>query len=280
MIGAIIQARMNATRLPGKVLKEACGKPLLELLVERLKCARHLDEIIIATTISPADDPIEELAKRLSIKYMRGSEEDVLGRYYQAANQFHVDHIVRITGDCPLMDPVIIDHMIEFYMDIKSGVTEYDYLANTLETTFPDGLDVEIFGFGVLKKIHMIADKKYQREHVCTYIIEHPKEFRIKNFTNDKNDKNFPGFRWTLDNPEDYQLIKAIYEGLYPKKKIFLMNDILDFLQENPQLVQINKDLKRNEGFFRSLDKENLSDMEKNEIINNVILKKKIHEVR
>ncbi len=277
MIAAIIQARMNSTRLPGKALKEILGKPVLELLVERLRYSRRLDEIIIATTTSPADNPIEELAERLAVKYTRGSEEDVLSRYYEAAKQFNVDHIMRITADCPLMDPVIIDHMIEAYMDINSGVTEYDYLSNTLETTFPDGLDVEIFGFGVLEKVHMMADKKYQREHVCTYIIEHPKEFRIKNFA---YDKNFSGFRWTLDNPEDYQLIKAIYEGLYLKKKIFLMNDILDFLEKNPQLVEINKSLKRNQGFLNSLDKENLSDAQKKEIVNNVILKRKIYEAR
>ncbi|MCK5503784.1 MAG: glycosyltransferase family protein [Thermodesulfovibrionia bacterium] len=277
MIGAIIQARMNSTRLPGKVLKEVQGKPLLELLIERLRSSRYLDDIIIATTKSEADDSIKELAERLSIKYVRGSEDDVLGRYYQAAKQFKVDHIMRITADCPLIDPSVIDLIIESYMDMDKRIPKYDYLSNTLETTFPDGLDAEIFSFEVLEKINDLSDKKYQREHVCTYIIENPKEFRMKNIV---RDEDLSGLRWTLDNPEDYVLIKAIYEGLYSKKKIFLLNDILDFLEENPELKEINKDLKRNEGFLKSLDKENFSDAEKEEIINNVILKKKVYEAR
>ena len=274
-ISAIIQARMNSTRLPGKVLMEACGKPLLELLIERLKFAQRLNGIIIATSRGGADDPIEKLAQRLLIPCVRGSEDDVLGRYYQAARQFEVDHIVRITGDCPLIDPTVVDLVIDAYMDWEKNRARYDYASNVLQPSFPDGLDLEIFSFEVLEKIHRLSDKKYQREHVCTYVIENPKEFRIRNVAHGQILSNF---RWTLDNPEDCELIKAIYEGLYPVKKLFLLDDILDFLKKNPRIAQLNKDIKRNEGFFRSLDKEGLSEKEKNEIINNVIFKKKIHE--
>jgi spore coat polysaccharide biosynthesis protein SpsF len=277
MVGAIIQARMNSSRLPGKVLKPVLGRPLLELLVERLRFCRRLDDIIIATTAGTEDDPVRDLTERLDIKYVRGSEEDVLDRYFQAARQFQVDHIVRITGDCPLADPVVIDSVIEAYMDVDSGMARYDYLSNATEATFPDGLDVQIFSFDVLERLHQRADKKYQREHVCTYILEHPEAFRTGNM---RCSRDLSRYRWTLDNFEDYELIKAIYEGLYFRKKSFLMEDILKFLEENPGLEGLNKDITRNEGFIRSLDRESLSGAEKADIIDKVMLGKKAHEGR
>lgn len=277
MIAAIIQARMNSTRLPQKVLKEVVGKPLLELLIERLRCCRYLDDIIIATTVGPVDDPIQKMADRLDVKSMRGSDEDVLGRFYEAAKMFNVDHIVRITADCPLIDPVIVDQLIEAYMDFEQGVARYDYLSNTLIPTFPDGLDVEVFSFKVLEKLHHLSTHQYQREHVCTYLVEHPEEFRIKNVV---YHENLSELRWTLDNPEDYELINAIYEALYPVKKIFLFEDILKFLEMDPHLKLINKNFKRNEGFIQSLESQGLSAGEKARIIDNVIHKKRIHEVR
>jgi spore coat polysaccharide biosynthesis protein SpsF len=263
---------MGSTRLPGKVMKKIIGKPLLELLIERLQHCHYLDEIIIATTTNVADEPIKNLAERLSIKYMRGSEEDVLDRYYQAAKGFNIDHIVRITADCPLIDPEVVDRVIISYLNNN---LRYDYVSNTLKPTFPDGLDVEVFSLNVLEKIHKVSDKKYQREHVCGYIIENPDQFIIKNVT---NDKDLSKLRWTVDNPEDYELIKIIFENLYQKKKIFFMEDILRFLSQNPDLLLINSNIERNEGFLRSLAKEELNDAEKKKIIEIVIGKKRINE--
>lgn len=271
MVGAIVQARVNSSRLPGKVLKTVLGRPLLELLIERLTFCRRLDDIIIATTGSPEDDPVRDLAVRLGIKCVRGSEDDVLDRYFQAAREFHVDHIVRITGDCPLADPGVIDGVIEAYMDVESGMARYDYLSNATEPTFPDGLDVQVFSFEVLKRLHQCSQKQYQREHVCTYILENSQEFKTGNL---RCRRDLSHYRWTLDNPEDYELIKAIYEGLYLRKKNFRMEDILEFLKNNPGLENLNKGLTRNEGFIRSLDKDNLSDAQKTDIIEKVILRK------
>lgn len=273
MIGAIVQARMSSTRLPGKVMKKVLDKPLLQLLVERLQHCRFLDEIIIATTANIADDPIQKLAERLSIKYIRGSEDDVLDRYYQAAKRFNIEHIVRITADCPLIDPEIVDRVVKFYI---SDNFKYDYVTNALKPTFPDGLDVEVFSFKTLEKIHKLSDKRYQREHVCGYIIENPGQFIIENFY---NDKNLSGLRWTVDNPEDLELIKIIYENIYPKKKIFFMDDILRFLSQNPDLLKINSNIRRDEGFLLSLEKEGLTDAEKKRIVETIIGKKRIDEV-
>jgi spore coat polysaccharide biosynthesis protein SpsF len=216
MISAIIQARMNSVRLPGKVMKKIFGKAVLELLVERLRYCKSLDDIIIATTTNAADDAIWNLAQNLAVKSMRGSEDDVLGRYYEAAKIFKIDHIVRITADSPLMDPHVVDMMIDTY---KSDHFKYDYVTNTLTPTFPSGLDMEIFSLKTLEKINRFSDKRYQREHVSVYIIENPNQFVIKNVL---NDKDLSGFRWTLDRAEDFELIKIIYENIYPKKRYFL----------------------------------------------------------
>jgi len=276
MVAAIIQARMESTRLPGKVLKDVLGKPLLELLIERLKACQTIDEVIIATSVNPADDPIEKLAQKISVKYFRGSEEDVLDRYYQTAKKFKVDYIVRITADCPLVDPQIVDEVVQVFLKSQTTAEPLDYAANVLKPTYPDGIDVEVFSFKMLNKLQESSTQKYQREHVCTYMAEHPEEFRIKNIP---YHKDLSMHRWTIDNPEDYELIKAIFEGLYPKKKIFYMDDILKFLDEHPGLRNLNAHLVRNAGFISSLEKQGFSEKEKNEIINNVIHKRKIHEI-
>ncbi len=273
MIGAIVQVRMNSTRLPGKVMMKVLGKPLLELLVERLKYCNYLDDIVIATTTNPADDVIQELAEKIQVKYIRGSEEDVLGRFYQAAVEFHLDHIVRITADCPLIDPEIVDSIIKEY--VNSGY-KYDYVSNTLKPTFPDGLDAEVFSFKVLKMIHEIADKKYQREHVCTYLVENPDKFKLKNIANDRDCSRF---RWTVDNPEDFELVKAVFENIYPSRKKFFMKDILGFIDQNPDISSLNSNIARNEGFIESLKKEGFSDAEKNRIIETVIKKKHVNGI-
>lgn len=276
MITAIIQARMNSTRLPGKILKEVCGKPLLELLVERLGCCDKIDEIVVATTADKSNDRVEAAVKQMEASCFRGSEDDVLDRFYQAAKRSNADHVIRITADCPLIDPNVVTKVIDVYLKSQGTEASYDYVSNTLNPTFPDGLDVEIFSFNMLERLHKVSDRAYQREHVCTYMVEHPDEFKIKNVS---HDEDLSSLRWTVDNLEDFELIKEIFEGLYPEKKIFYMEDILGFLERNPRLNELNKDFKRNEGFVSSLNKEGLSDDERNKIIDNVMNRRKLNEV-
>ncbi len=273
MIGIIVQARMGSTRLPGKVMKEVLGRPLLELLIERLRQCRRADELVIATSTSPADDAIAALAEKLSVKLLRGSEDDVLDRYYQAAKKFKLDHIVRITADCPLSDPEIIDRMIEHYAD---GGYPYDYFSNTLKPTFPDGLDAEIFSFAVLEKIERLSQAKYLREHVCGYIIENPGQFRLKNYA---GREDWSSLRLTVDTPEDYELVRLVFEKLYPAKQLFHLDDILELFRREPALAGLNNNSGRNDGFLNSLKKDGLSEAEIERIKNVIIKKERINEI-
>lgn len=238
-VAAIIRARSGSTRLPGKILKLICGKQMLLHVVERISYSKNVDNIIVATTILPEDNHVESLCKENNISFYRGSSEDVLARYYEAAKKFKTDIIIRITSDCPLIDPIILDKMIDEY--IKANKThKLDYLSNTIERTFPRGLDIEIFSFSVLEKSYHEATKQTEREHVTPYIYQHPELFVLKNFTNEK-DMSF--HRWTVDTKEDFQLIEMIYKELYIPNKIFLLNDVLQLFELKPELIKINQNI-------------------------------------
>lgn len=265
MIGAVVQARTGSTRLPNKVMRPVLGKPLLHHLVLRLRASRRIDRIIIATTREPRDAPIAALAEDLGVACTRGSAEDVLDRYYQAAREHRLDHIVRVCGDCPLIDPTVVDRVVDRYLEQLPNI---DYVSNTLTPTYPDGLDVEVFSVQFLATLHRLADRKYQREHVCTYMVENCHLFRCENVA---NDENLTLHRWTVDNEEDFELIRRIIEGLYPAKPLFLMTDILTFLAGHPELVAINRHIQRNEGFIRSLENQGLSREEKEKIVRTVL---------
>jgi len=231
----IVQARTGSMRLPRKVLRTVLGKSMLEHLIIRLRRTKMVDNIIIATTESKEDTAIVEIAGNLGIKSYQGSADDVLDRFYQVARKFGLRHIVRITADCPLMDPSVVDKGIEYYF--SSGA---DYCSNVLERTFPDGEDVEVFSFNALEQAWREAGLSFEREHVTPYIRKHPEQFKLTNF---KNNVNISDKRWTLDREEDFIFIKKVYEGLYPKNPCFGMEDILSFLKENPGLEEINKKL-------------------------------------
>ncbi|MDD1664201.1 MAG: glycosyltransferase family protein, partial [Methanomicrobiales archaeon] len=173
---AIIEARMTSTRLPGKVLLPVLGRPLLDHLIERLKRARTLDQIIVATTTNATDDPVEALARNLGCGCFRGSEEDVLERVLSAAHRFGVDLIVEITGDCPLMDPAIVDILVETYR-----LNRYDYVSNVLERTYPRGMDTQVFPTKVLDEVARLTDDPVDHEHVSLYIYNHPERFSLHN---------------------------------------------------------------------------------------------------
>ena len=250
---AIIQARMGSKRLPGKVLLKILGKTVLGYVIERVKRS-GVDEVIVATSIKDEDAQIADIARCLGVGAYRGSDEDVLDRYYQAAKACGAAHIVRITADCPLIDPYIIYQALKFYF--KSGA---DYCSNALERTFPDGLDMEVFRFDPLKDAWRNADLLSEREHVTTYIIKNGGRFKLVNF---RNKIDLSGKRWTLDREEDYKFIKAVIEGIYPIKPDFHMDDVLDFLKDNPELEDINKDIIPAEGYLKSLKEDRKVDIE------------------
>lgn len=238
-IVAIIQARMTSSRLPGKVLLPAAGKPLLQHEVERVKRSIHIHHIVIATTTNHTDDPVVELADDLGVSYYRGSEEDVLSRYYEAAKTYRADVIVRLTADCPLIDPAIIDQTIQTYLDHSDA---FDYVSNTLTRRFPRGMDTEVFSFQSLETAYFNATQPYEREHVTPYLYLNPNRFRLGEVM---CPEDLSSHRWTVDTPEDYELIRHIIENLYPVHPHFTIQDVLRWLEAHPEWMEINQHIKQ-----------------------------------
>ncbi|GAX88909.1 cytidylyltransferase domain-containing protein [Effusibacillus lacus] len=230
----IVQARMTSTRLPGKVLKTVLGKSLLEFQIERLRRVRLADQIIIATTTNETDQPIVDLCKRLQVSYWRGSEDDVLARYYEAAKEFKADLIVRVTSDCPLIDPEVIDRHIRYYQDHQS---EFDYVSNVHCRTYPRGMDTEVFSFRVLSEAYENAVDCSEREHVTPYLYRNPEFYRIGDLAYDSDQSHH---RWTVDTPEDFELISRILETIYPTNPQFTLRDVLELLELHPEWSAIN----------------------------------------
>jgi spore coat polysaccharide biosynthesis protein SpsF len=230
----IVQARMTSTRLPGKILKKVLGKSLLEYQIERLRRVKLADEIVIATTINETDEPVVKLCNSVSVPYFRGSEEDVLSRYYETAKAHQADLIARVTSDCPLIDPEVIDRVIKFYIDHQ---TKYDYVSNCLERTYPRGMDTEVFSFKVLQEAFLEATALPDREHVTPFIHRQPQRYSLASVNYSENQSDH---RWTVDTPEDFQLIKKIIEVIYPKLPDFTLRDCLNLLEKNPEWSTIN----------------------------------------
>lgn len=246
---AIIQARMGSTRLPGKTLIEICGKPLLQHIIERVQYCEFIDKIVVATTEKKEDCLIVELCEELGIKCYRGSENDVLDRFYQCAKIFEADIIVRITADDPFKDPEVIDKAIKELISDEG----FDYVSNTMKPTFPEGIDIEVFTFKALEKAWKAAVRISEREHVTPYIWSNPDIFRVRNF---ENGVNLSNLRWTLDTPEDLEFARKVYERLYIDNRVFLMKDILVLVNSEPELSKINAGIERNAGYKKSLTKE------------------------
>jgi glutamate-1-semialdehyde 2,1-aminomutase len=255
MLHAILQARLSSSRLPHKVLMTILGKPMLALMIERVKRAKRIDKLIVATSISPDDDAIEALCVQKDVDCFRGSLDDVLDRYYQAALKYRPDHIVRLTGDCPLHDPELIDRVVEFYI-----AGSYDYVCNTTQPTCPDGQDVWVFSFNALESAWKNAKLLSEREHVCPYMKIHPELFRIGSFV---DSQNLSSLRWTVDEPADFEFVKTVYEELYPHKPTFSTVDILALLDRKPSLSQINSEFERDEGFQISLLRDRQNEISK-----------------
>ena len=245
MILCILQARMSSSRFPGKVLKPLLGEPMLLRQIERVKLSTLIDQLLVATSTTANDDLLVQVCQDQDIDVFRGALEDVLDRFYQAALIYKPRQVVRLTGDCPLMDPVLIDNLISYHLE-----NCFDYSSNTIEPTFPDGLDVEIFSFESLCQAWEEAELPSEREHVTQFMINRPKRFKLGNY---KNDTDLSHLRWTVDEELDYELVKIIFENLYPLNPHFSAEEVLAFLKTKPELNNINSCYIRNEGLLKSL---------------------------
>lgn len=247
---AITQARVGSTRLPGKVLKTIGSKTLLEIHLNRILQSKLIDKLKVATTKEPDACNIIAIANKLGVESFCGSLDDVLERFYLAALPENPEYIVRLTSDCPLIDPVEIDKVIEKYL---SG--NYDYASNTLEPTFPDGIDVEIFKFSVLEKAYKDATLKSDREHVTPYIWRNSstKGGIIFKSLSIKGEEDFSKYRLTVDTPEDFNLIENLINHLGINKGWL---EYVDYLNKHPELIKINSKYKRNEGYKKSLKQD------------------------
>lgn len=241
-IVCIIQARMGSTRLPGKVMKKIKGETVLYYVVERVKQSNLIDQIVIATTTNKRDDVIVKEAERLKVDCFRGSEEDVLSRYYGAAQKYDADIVVRITSDCPLIDPKITDKIIRYYLN-NNG---FDLVTNAGpyigNRSYPRGLDVEVFSFDVLKEVFENATAKHQREHVTPYVYENSEQFKIYYVKAEEILKR-PDIRITLDTKQDFELISKIMDHFVTIN--FNSEELINFLDKHPELLRINKNVKQ-----------------------------------
>lgn len=244
----ILQARMGSTRLPGKVLKPILGEPMLAHQINRLSGVKTIDTLLVATSTEQEDDAIEQLCKQLSIPCFRGNKNDVLDRFYQAALAYRPENIVRLTGDCPLIDAEIVTQVVELHLH-----SHHDYTSNCNPPTLPDGLDVEVFTFKALTKAWQHSSKPSEREHVTPYIRNNTQMFSCQNF---HYPTDLSQHRWTVDEEKDFEFVSAIYRHLYKNNNHFALNEILALLAERPELLEINNLISRNEGLIKSEEQD------------------------
>jgi spore coat polysaccharide biosynthesis protein SpsF len=239
MINAIIQARVGSTRLPSKAFAEIEGKPFLWHVVNRLKKSKYLDSIIIATTINENDDKIASWSEENDVKCFRGSENNVLERYYEAAKHFNSETIIRITADDPFKDYQIMDAVIKKFQ--TEGV---DFACNNNPPSYPEGIDIEVFSFKAIEKAYINAKTNFEKEHVTQHFYKNPKFFKISNL---KYKENLSSLRWTVDEENDLEMARKVYSELFSKKEVFLMNDILELIDTNPEIATINDAVNRSD---------------------------------
>lgn len=236
----ITQARMTSERLPGKVLKKILGKTVLEYHLERMKLVPSVDEVVVATTVNDADNPIVELCEQTDTACYRGSEPDVLSRYYDAAKQFNADVVMRVTSDCPLLDPVEAGKVLQLYLD---NLGRYDYVSNFVnERTYPRGMEAEVFSFRVLEEASREASEPRDREHVTMFIYTRPERYRLGTVRYGSDESRY---RLTVDTGADFELVGKIIESLYPSKNIFGLRDVLELMKKNPEWELINRHVKQ-----------------------------------
>ena len=233
---AILQARMTSNRLPGKVLMPVLGRPILSYNIERIRRAKTISRVFVATTDKREDDAIQRLCESEGVPVFRGSEEDVLDRIYQRMKHFKMEECAKLTADNPLIDPAVIDQVVGFYLTHRG---DYDYVSNNHPPTWQDGQEVEVIRAAALETAWREADKPFQREHVTPFIWDQPERFRIGNVAR-TDDRWYRDYRWTLDYPEDYLFVKAVFEELYPARPDFTTDDVMDLLRRRPDIHAIN----------------------------------------
>lgn len=234
---ATITARMTSSRLPGKVLLDCLGRPMLHRLVERVRRCPHLDHIVVSTTTNPEDDVVVAAARELGVGCFRGDEHDVVGRVVGAMEEAGADLVVQLTGDCPLLDPEVIGQLIRIHQS-----NTFDYVSNTLVRSYPRGLDCQVLPFEVLRESLRLASDPAQHEHVCLAVYERPERFRLFNLMAPPS-LCYPAWRWTLDTENDYRFILAVYEFLYPRNPAFTSDDVARLLHARPDIAALNADI-------------------------------------
>ena len=246
----MIQARCGSTRLPNKVMKDLCGKPALQRMIERVQRSKLVDEVMVVTSIEKNNLPILGLCAELGVRVGIGSENDVLDRFYQTAKLMDTEYVIRLTADCPCFDPGLLDLAIE-QMD-----PETDYCGMVSES-FADGLDLEIMKYSALEEAWKNANHSFEREHVTQYIVRRPEVFKIQNFESPIG--NFGNHRWTVDEKEDFEVVSRIYEHFIEEgNEAFDYKDILKFLGEHPEVAAINAKFTRNEGLAKSIAEDHI----------------------
>ena len=245
---AIVQARVTSTRLPGKVLSDICGEPMLMRQIARIRAAATIDRVVVATSDDASDDPLAELCQARGVDVHRGSLDDVLDRFRATARAFAGDIVVRLTGDCPLSDPVVIDRVMRAF-----EASDCDYASNILRPTFPDGLDVEVMSLSTLERAWESARLASEREHVTPYIYKHPEIFRLHGV---EHSRDLSALRWTVDTAADLAFVRQVFSALLPRAPGFGMQDVLSLLAERPELATLNAGTRRNEGYERSLARD------------------------
>lgn len=247
----MIQARCGSTRLPNKVLMDLCGKPALQRMIERAQNSKIIDEVMVVTSIEKNNLPILRLCSELGVRVGVGSEEDVLDRFYQSAKLLKPKYIIRLTADCPCFDAALLDKAIQ-------GMKETTDYYGMISESFADGLDFEIMKFSALEKAWKEATHSFEREHVTQYIIRHPEIFELKNF--ESSIGYFGNYRWTVDEPEDFEVVKLIYEHFLNSKEgeSFNYMNILNYIKEHPEIQDINNKYTRNEGLAKSIKEDRI----------------------
>lgn len=233
----VVQARMSSSRLPGKVMLPLLGESLLYRMIERVKMISHRAQIVVATSEKSVDDIIEQESSKIGVPCFRGSLNNLLDRHYQAAKLYNADIVLKIPSDCPLIDPQIIDEVLDFYFEPPG---QFDYVSNLHPATFPDGNDVEIMTMACIEKTWKEAARTIELEHTTPYIWENPEKFRIGNILYDKGKDYSMSHRFTIDYQADYDFIKTVFEKLYPIKPNFSCQDILELLEKRPDIYRIN----------------------------------------
>ena len=242
---AIVQARMNSTRLPGKVLADICGQPLLKRLIDRVSVTPGVERVVVATTIESADDILADWCSEHGLPCYRGSVDDVLDRFWQCAQLHPAEFIVRVTADDPLKDPEIIAQALE----LCASAPEIDYASNTLQPTYPEGLDVEVVRFRALKRAAREAKLPSEREHVMPYIWKHPELFVLRDFG---MQRDLSDWRWTVDKPADLEFVRRIF-ARFADQPLVGYRSVIAWLDERPDLLMINAGTIRHEGYFKTL---------------------------